>query len=535
VSASSATEAVISLEEPSVGIPFTFVVPAPTEVVPSLAVPFVAAPPVAAPPIAAPPIAAPPVVAPGGACTPGVFLCNGEKQFWVCGQFGGNGWTYGALRDVSGGMTCKDGRIDRHALARRSVSKRGFGWYIGQDESDWGSEDEDESPLDPIINAIDTLISTVPKLATNKKKNQSGYATKNSNDWYQPYTLLKRKLGWWITNSSPSNVVPSNPLVTITEKLKKLDSTLDWTISALSASKNKNKSQKRSSGWWLSFGGGDDTSDEGYSTSSNGYAEQNDTDRDPLDDILWQVDDLSTKFGKLKSLCEDTGKWKRDWGFFGQYGKDNMNKEVANGELGDPFEPILSKLKSYVRLVRGLLPKNKAHSQPSSGGYQHTSRPKYPWEPQGENGWTGKAKRQLHPDDAGDGVADPGDFGDFQEDGVFEDTSSDAEEDERPSDGHRRPTRPRPSKKPTRPGNHHATIPEDFPDEDDNDDDDDDDDDDEPLGRDGETSSLTAAKNTTSKFVRTGSTLALLRDRMMPRGVHVLCDHALLWGRCHRR
>jgi hypothetical protein len=495
-SASIATEAIISLEEPSVGALFTPVKPAPIEAAPSLAAPHIEAPHVVASDFAAP----------GGACTPGIFLCNGEKQFWVCGQFGGDGWTYGALRDVSGGMTCKDGKIDRRSVDRRSVSKRGFGWYIGQDDSDWGSDDDDESPLDPIINAIDTLIKTVPRLATDKKKNQSDYATKDSDDWYQPYSLLKRKLGWWITNSSPSNEVPSNPLVTITDKLKKLESTLDWTISDLSASKNKNKSQKRSSGWWLSFGG-DDTDDEGYASSNKnnkGYtSDKKGTNRDPLDDILWQVNDLSTKFDELKSLSRDAAKWKRDWGFFGQYGKDDMNKEVANGELGDPFEPILSKLKGYVRLVRGLLPKGKGHSQPLGGGYQYSQRPKYPWDTQGGNGWYSRDKRQLRPGDAGDGVSDSEDFEDIIGDGVF-DFSSDEDDDDRPAgrdesedeseDGPRRPTRPKHSKRPNRPGNKFATIPADFSD------DDEDEDEDEPLGRDGEKSSHKAGNHSSSRF-----------------------------------
>ncbi|KAL5440757.1 hypothetical protein PMIN07_000898 [Paraphaeosphaeria minitans] len=465
-SANTPTEAIISLDEPSVAVPFTPVEPLPTEAVPLPAAPSVAAP--------------------GGACTPGSFFCNGEKQFWVCGQFGGDAWTYGALRDVSEGMACSDGKINRRSLDRRSVSKRGFGWYIGQDDSSWRSDVEDESPLDPIINAIDTLIKAVPKLATNKKRKQGDYVPgyKNTDDWYQPYKLLKRKLGWWISSSNPSNEVPSNPLVTITDKLKKLESALDWTIEDLTASKNKDnsKSQKRSSGWWLSFGGDDGDNDKGYSSTDK---DKNKSDRDPLDDILWQVDDLSDRFDKLKSLSGWDSKWKRGWGFFGQYGKDDMNKEVAKGQLGDPFEPILSKLKSYIRLVRGLLPGEKG--KPHGNGYVH-QRPKFPWD---KKGWA--AKRQVEAGEAGEGVSDPGDFGDFLGDGVFEDVSGQDNEDEDDDDededededderstapprgsedgppgsrnGERRPKRPSPPKRPNRPGNDFATIPEDFDDE----------------------------------------------------------------------
>ncbi|KAJ4356117.1 uncharacterized protein N0V89_004145 [Didymosphaeria variabile] len=445
-SSSAPPDTIIPLAEPSVGVPST---PAESSHSPAIS----------------------DVAAPGGDCTPGSFLCNGDKQFWVCGQFGGAKWAYGALRDVSQGMTCKEGKI-----GRRVLNKRGFGWYIGQDDGGWGSDD-DESPLDPIIDAIDTLISTVPKLATGSKKDKDSSDQKKSDDWYQPYNLVKRKLGWWISSSNPSNDVPANPLVTITDKLKKLDTTLDWTISDLSTSKEKAKSQKRSSGWWLSFGGGD-SNDKGHSSS-----DKNDTDRDPLDDILWKTDDLEEKFDKLKSLCGDDSKWKRGWGFFGQYGKDDMNKAVVKGQLGDPFEPILSKLKGYIRLVRNLLPKDKGHVRPYGGGYQQ-QRPKFPWDKQGSNGWY--AKRQIDAGEAGDGVSDPGDFGDFLGDGVFSDPVSDGDVEEEedddegpsrqpsdgPSDGSGRPSRP---ERPNRPGNDVATIPDDFPE-----------DDDEPLGRDGE-------------------------------------------------
>lgn len=328
----------------------------------------------------------------------------------MCGQFGGSGWRFDALRNVSAGLACKDGKIGRRSLDRRSLRKRAFGWYIGQDDSSWGSDNDDENPLDPIIAAIDTLINTVPRLATDKTSSQSGYVPghTNSGSWYQPYKLLKRKLGWWISSSLPSNEVPSNPLVTITDKLKKLDSTLDWTINDLAASKSgkPNKSYKRSSGWWLSYGGDGSTDDKSYSTADK---TKNDTDRDPLDDILWQVDDLSSKFDKLLALIGSDKKWKvkRSWGFFGQYGKDDMNKEVAKGQLGDPFEPILSKLKGYIKIVQGFLPGGSA--QPHVGGYA-AQRPKYPWDRK-----SGLSRRQTEHGAAGDDVGDEGDFENFLE------------------------------------------------------------------------------------------------------------------------
>lgn len=494
---STSSEAVISLDEPSVGLPS----PASTD---SASASKESAP-AASESVPAPAPAAPGVVAPGGACSPGQFLCNGEKQFWVCGQFGGSEWTYGALRDVGGGLVCKDGKINRRSLDSHSVRKRGFGWYMGQDDSDWGSDDTD-NPLDPIIDAIDTLISTTPRLATNKKGSSDGWNPsfdhKNDDEWYQPYTLAKRKLGWWISSSLPSNDVPSNPLVTITDKLKKLQDTLDWTISDLSSFKDKSKPQKRNSGWWLTYGGDDeDSKGKGYSSSDNSKHSS-----DPLDEILWKVNDLSAKFDKLRSLAGGD-KWKRGWGFFGQYGKDDVNKAVAKGQMSDPFEPILTKLRSYIRLVRNLLPSDKAHVRPHAGGYQ-TQSPRYPWDKYGSSGWY--KKRQSDFGGAGDGVSDPGDFADFGDDfggdGVDSDDDADADQDQdedefeddsfdgpsapppdgpdsifdtppsgpsgpfgAPSSGSRRPPRP------NGPGNNIIALPKDLPE-----------DEDEPLGRDGE-------------------------------------------------
>lgn len=58
-------------------------------------------------------------------CKPGTFLCKSQEQFYVCGQFGGNEWTYGGLRDVSSGMICQNGDIvlEKGHIKRTVVKK----------------------------------------------------------------------------------------------------------------------------------------------------------------------------------------------------------------------------------------------------------------------------------------------------------------------------------------------------------------------------------------------------------------------------
>jgi hypothetical protein len=76
-------------------------------------------------------------------CRPGSFLCKSPTQFYTCGQFDNNGWTYGALRDVAAGMTCNPNLSQ--GSAKRAVNKRqlsdgdldtAFGFSQGGDGGD---------------------------------------------------------------------------------------------------------------------------------------------------------------------------------------------------------------------------------------------------------------------------------------------------------------------------------------------------------------------------------------------------------------
>ncbi|KAJ4297967.1 hypothetical protein N0V90_005866 [Kalmusia sp. IMI 367209] len=305
-------------------------------------------------------------------CTPGTFFCKSSDQFYVCGQFGGsNEWTYGALRDVSKGMACQGGVIAR----RTAKAKRGFGWLINAETNDGTASTTDMNPLDPILNILDVLIDGVAQLADD---DSSSHNSDHQRSWLVELKLLKRRLGWWISGSSESST-PTNPLDTITVKIDTLSKSLDQVLA--SHTSDKDKSRKRSMGWFLSFTGSSDTSNEGNSEP------------DPLQDILAKVDSLTVKFESLQSVFADGDKTetKRGQSFLG-LGSDALNKAIPQGTPDDPFAPILEKLKGYENILHKILSshtkymasgdednKDKDHLHSSKESHEEHRIGKFPW------------------------------------------------------------------------------------------------------------------------------------------------------------
>lgn len=125
---------------------------------------------------------------PNDECEPGTFLCKSSTQFWVCGQFGDGNWAYGALRDVSQGLTCSEGTIDRLSI---SLGEKAPGTWIGADAS---KDAETESPSSPVADASPGHIHPRNDLAEYEKSDKAP-AYKDwmsyrpgSSPWHSEYT-----------------------------------------------------------------------------------------------------------------------------------------------------------------------------------------------------------------------------------------------------------------------------------------------------------------------------------------------------------
>ena len=86
-------------------------------------------------------------------CTPGTFLCKSQTQFWVCGQFGDGNWAYGALRDVSQGLMCKEGVIDRPSISSEIKTPA---FWIDAD----ATKDAESKSLEPTVGANEDSIAS---------------------------------------------------------------------------------------------------------------------------------------------------------------------------------------------------------------------------------------------------------------------------------------------------------------------------------------------------------------------------------------